>query len=384
MRYLVLGCGLVGSAIARDLCGDTDAAVTAADLSEARLASAKHRAPRLEVKRTDLSRLDLVSKLAADADIIINATPGWLGFSVFNVLMESGKGVVDIAFFAQDPHCAAQTAKAAGTIAVFDCGVAPGLSNMFAAEAANEFESLSELRIYVGGLPRRPDNIYNYRAVFSPSDVLEEYLRPARVRTEGRAQTLPALSQLETFNSDELGSLEAFVTDGLRSLLDTISCETMVEKTLRYPGHAAQIKLLLETGLLSDRPISVGAKQIVPREMTAALLFPIWAFRAEDRDVTVLRVAAKGVRGGEPLTQVYDLVDFYDEEAAVSSMARTTGFTASAVARSIAQGIWTERGVSAPEIFARNGAALQFVRTQLEARGVCWRVRREPVVGGVT
>lgn len=379
MNIVVLGCGMVGSAIAIDLGANSDFVVTVCDADQAALDSAKQRCEELNVVRCDLSDSEVLAKLCGPANAVVNATPGWLGFEVFRALARSGKKVVDIAFFSEDARVCSEVALKTGTQMVFDCGVAPGLSNMFVAEAAAALDTVAKVAIYVGGLVKQADNIYNYRAVFSPSDVLEEYVRPARVRLEGRTQELPALSQREKFLSDELGELEAFVTDGLRSLLDTIDCDSMIEKTLRFPGHADQAELLRDTGLLSLDEIAVGGSLVRPRDLTARLLFPIWKFRECDRDLTVMRVIVEGEKGGEKISYTYDLVDEYDEVSATSSMARTTGYTAAAVLNAMLRGELKAEGVCVPEELGRNMALVGSIREYLAQRGVEWSVRREAV-----
>ncbi|MCB0345079.1 MAG: saccharopine dehydrogenase NADP-binding domain-containing protein [Bdellovibrionales bacterium] len=372
MKVVVLGCGMVGGAIACDLARNQRLQVTAADSNVNALNIAHAKAKDLQTVTSDLAQPSSIENLVLGADVVVNSTPGWLGFSVFQQLISMGKNVVDIAFFSEDARTCSNSARNSGATAVFDCGVAPGLSNMFVGEAASKLDSVKDVRIFVGGLVPQAENIYNYRAVFSPSDVLEEYVRPARVKIDGVIQQLEALSHRETFISHELGSLEAFVTDGLRSLLDTIDSETMIEKTLRFPGHADQAALLRDTGLLSLSPINVDGCPVVPRNLTSELLFPIWKFRSSDRDVTVMRVVVKGEKDGAQRSITYDLFDRFDESSGTSSMARTTGFTAAAVVHTMLHDSLPIKGVCAPEVLGQHEKLLTSVQGYLEERGVNW------------
>jgi len=369
MRIVVLGAGRVGAAIARDLAAETEIDVRLVDRDEARLAWAEAHWG-LSGDRADFSLPSTVARSIADADLVVSAVPGFLGQRTLRSVIETGKNVVDIAFFPEDPFSLDDLARSRNVTAIVDCGVAPGLSNLLVGHAVRPLDTVARVAIYVGGLPADPKPPYEYRAVFSPIDVIEEYTRPARLVIEGRITVKPALSDVEPLTIEGVGDLEAFNTDGLRTLMKTISCPEMVEKTLRYPGHADRIRLLRDTGFFSGEPIDIDGTEVRPIDVTTQLLFPLWQIGDDEDDVTVLRVLVEGWRGGKPTRTAYDLVDRRDRRTGVTSMARTTGYTAAMAVRLLAADMVDEKGILAPEMLASDPARVTFMLDGLLKRGI--------------
>jgi saccharopine dehydrogenase-like NADP-dependent oxidoreductase len=185
-----------------------------------------------------------------------------------------------------------------------------------------------------------------YKAPFSPVDVLEIYTRPARVVENGRIVVKPALSDVEEVEIDEVGTLESFNTDGLRSLLKTMKhIPTMKEKTLRYPGHAKLMETLREIGLFNSQEIEVRGKKVSPADVAAALLFPKWKYEKGEEEFTAMRVIVEGKENGKRKTYTYDLFDRYNMDTHTSSMARTTGYTRTAAAVMVLEGLCWKKGI---------------------------------------
>jgi len=376
MKTVILGSGRVGSAIAADLVRRGDFMVRVADVNEANLIRLRERCG-VETTTIDLSQEGAIQGAIEDADIVIDAVPGFLGFNTLRTVIEAGKDVVDIAFFPEDPFELDLLAKENGVTAIVDSGVAPGMSNLLVGRAASLLDEVERVAIYVGGLPTEPVGPYGYRATFSPIDVVEEYTRPARIIVDGRVVERPALSELEMIEFEGVGTLEAFLTDGLRTLLGTIPARSMVEKTLRYPGHAEKIALLRETGLFSKEPVEVGGVPIRPIDLTAALLFPIWRFREGEEDMTAMRIVVEGIRGSRPVRYTYELLDRFDRKTNTPSMARTTGYTAAAAASLLAAGRYKEVGISPLESVAREPGTVDFILSELRERGIVYQERVE-------
>jgi len=381
MKIIVLGAGRVGSTIARDLDGDARFHVTVADRDPQRLAELESRWS-LHGERVDFSLPSTVERAVADRDLVVSAVPGFLGHRTLRAILETGTDVVDIAFFPEDPFTLGDLARDRGATAIVDCGVAPGLSNLLVGSAVARMDAAERVAIYVGGLPADPKPPYEYRAVFSPIDVIEEYTRPARTVVDGQVVTKPALSDVEQLAFDGIGTLEAFVTDGLRTLIDTVDCPQMIEKTLRYPGHADKVRLLRDTGFFSSEPTPVDGAEIRPIDLTTALLFPLWQREPDEEDVTVLRVVVDGTEDGKGLRRTYDLVDRLDPATGITSMARTTGYTAAVVARLLAAGEIEAEGVVAPEMLASNPTTVDAILAGLRQRGIDVRERSEPSISG--
>jgi saccharopine dehydrogenase-like NADP-dependent oxidoreductase len=378
-RVTVLGGGRVGGAMALDLARDGQFDVRVADASEetlARLAAAG-----LATVRADLASAEEIRRVVADADLVVGSVPGFLGFAALRAVLEADKDVVDISFFDQDPFLLDELARARGRVAIVDCGVAPGIPNMVAGRLGAELDRLDRFVYYVGGLPAVRRWPYEYKAGFSPIDVLEEYTRPARLVERGEVVVRPALSEPELVDFPELGTLEAFNTDGLRTVLKTITCSEMKEKTLRYPGHIALMRVLRETGFFGKEPIDVRGVRVAPIDLTAALLFPMWRFEEGEADVTVLRIEIEGVTGESRRRFVWELVDRYDEATRTTSMARTTGYTATAAVRLLASGAWKRPGIVPPEHLGADARCFRAMLDDLAAHGVRIASREEPVSG---
>lgn len=360
-RLLVLGAGRIGAAIAQNLAADFD--VTVADNNPQALAALKHHG--LAIKLADLSHNASLFELLRPFDAVAGALPSQFGFQALKTVLQAGKPVVDISFFSEDALQLDDLARQHGVTALVDFGLAPGLTNLMTGRLLAQAEALRSLRCFVGGLPQHPRPPFNYQAPFAPLDVIEEYTRPARLRRNGKNITRPALSEVETIRIGGT-TLEAFNTDGLRSLLHTIDpalLPDMVEKTVRYPGHAAFIQQLLDAGFFTPEH----------RPATARVLLEQWQYQAGEQDITYFAVEATGrwPDGEGEETRRWEMVDRHDTEKGISSMARTTGYTAAAAMRLLlAEAEQLPRGVIAPEIIGANGTWFTRLMDELQQHGI--------------
>ena len=371
-RHIVcLGAGMVGSVMAQDLAGNPEFRVTVVDRDPHALESLKKNAD-VCVIQADLRDKERLSGLLKDADLVVNAVPGFMGFSTLEQIIQSGKDVADIAFFPEDAFLLDDLAKSRKVTAVVDCGVAPGMSNLILGYY-NQHMEIDDFECLVGGLPVRRSWPYEYKAPFSPIDVLEEYTRPARLVENGKTVTRPALSEQESVDLDPVGTLEAFNSDGLRSLIRTMNIPNMKEKTLRYPGHAGLMRVLRETGFLSETPVQIDGKEIRPIDLTTQLLFPIWKLHPGEEEFTIMRIVIRGTEKGKPKEITYHLFDRTDPETGFSSMARTTGFACTSAVHLLANGDFIRKGISSPEFLgAESGCFEKMIAYQAE-RGVVYR-----------
>ena len=358
----ILGCGLIGKAIAIDLCKDYE--VTAIDLDANRLNEVKKGHP-VKTVQTDFSLSENVQSAINDFDLVICAVPGFMGFETLKSVIEAGKNVVDISFFAEDPFLLDKRAKNRNITAVVDCGIAPGLSGIILGYH-NRNMKLDSFECYVGGLPLEPKMPFKYKAPFSPTDVIEEYMRPARMMEGGKIAIKEALAGAEIIKFERVGNLEAFYTDGLRTLLKTMNIPDMKEKTLRYPGHIDIIKLLKAIGFFNDNEVNVNGQKIKPVEVTSKILFPHWKLERDEREFTVLRLIIRG----EGKEIQYDLYDEFDDKTKTSSMARTTGYTCTAAARLILENDFNRKGICPPEFVGKDESCFNKIIAYLGERGV--------------
>lgn len=372
MKIIVLGGGLVGGPMALDLIENNEFEVTLADINSSRLEEISS-GNQIKTLVEDLSNPEMVKNLIRDFDIVLNAVPGFMGFQTLKAIIESGKNVIDIAFFPEDMLELDTLAKENNVIAISDIGVAPGMSNVLIGYVDSLMDKTTKAITYVGGLPKVREWPYEYKAVFSPIDVIEEYTRPARYIENGQEIIKPALSDPELMNFEGVGTLEAFNSDGLRSLAKTIDAPYMIEKTLRYPGHIEIMRVLRETGFFDKEEIEIKGVKISPLDFTSKLLFPKWKLQEGEEDITVMKVIVEGVKDNKLVTYTYDLLDGYDATTQVHSMARTTGYTATMAVRMLAQGLYKKTGVSAPEFIGQNSECVNFILEGLKERGIYYR-----------
>ena len=376
MKILVLGAGLVGGPMAMDLAMDGEFEVTSADISAEALLKLRG-FPGIQTIKADLGDLPELVALANGFDLVVSAVPGHMGYRTLETLIECRKNVVDIAFFPEDMFGLDEKARAMGVTVICDMGVAPGMSNVLLGYGASMLDHLEKGIIYVGGLPVVRTWPYEYKAVFSPIDVIEEYTRPARYIDGGRLVVREALSDPELIDFPGIGTLEAFNSDGLRTLATTLKGDYMIEKTLRYKGHIEKMAVLRDTGFFSKEPLNINGTLISPLEFTSRLLFPKWKLEPGEEDLTVMQVKTEGIKDGVRQRYTWNLYDRYDSASGIHSMARTTGYAATMAARLIAGGLYQEKGVSAPEFLGRNPVFVNYLLEGLRRRGVVYRENRE-------
>jgi saccharopine dehydrogenase-like NADP-dependent oxidoreductase len=368
-KIVVLGAGRVGKAIAIDL--KKKFHVVSADLNKEELDFLSSNYG-IECVQADLSKAENISRLIKDASLVISAVPGFMGFKTIKTIIENGKDVVDIAFFPEDPFELDELAKEKSVTAIVDCGVAPGMGNIILGRYNRQMK-VEKYECLVGGLPVERHWPYEYKAVFSPIDVIEEYIRPARYVQNGKLVVREALSDAELINFPGVGTLESWNSDGLRSLIKTIKVPDMIEKTLRYPGTIQYLKVLRETGFFSYNEIDVNGKLIRPIDLTARLLFPIWKLREGEEDYTIMRIVIEGEENGKRIKYQYDLLDRYDKETKTISMARTTGYTCTAAANLLIEKKYTKKGIIPPEYLGEEAENYQFILNYLKDRNVVYR-----------
>lgn len=369
-RIVVLGAGLVGNAMAIDLKKEHD--VTSVDINEEALSSlsSKHD---IKTFKADLSDGNKIQEIVKEFDLVIGSVPGFMGYEMLRNVILAGKDIVDISFFPEDPFGLDELAKEHNVTAVTDCGVAPGMGNIIVGYH-NERMKINRNECLVGGLPVVREWPYEYKAVFSPIDVIEEYIRPARYVENGHLVVKEALSDPELIEFEGIGTLESWNSDGLRTLAQTMKIPNMIEKTLRYPGCIEYLRVLRESGFFSYNEIEVNGAKIRPVDVTAKLLFPKWKLKPGEEDFTVMRVVVEGEENGSSQKYTYNLLDKYDRETGTISMARTTGYTCTAVANLVLDGKFNRKGICPPEYVGVEEENFKYVFNYLKERNVVYKV----------
>ncbi|MEI6596137.1 MAG: saccharopine dehydrogenase C-terminal domain-containing protein [Bacteroidota bacterium] len=368
-NIIVLGAGMVGSAMAIDLAKNHS--VTLTDLNSQRLDQLKIKCNSLNILQLDVCDKNKLQSAIKDFDLVVCAVPGFLGFETLKQIIEAGKNVVDISFFPENSLELDALAKAKNITAIVDCGVAPGMDNIILGYY-NEKLKLTDFECYVGGLPKVKKWPFNYKAPFSPIDVIEEYTRPARYVENGNMITRDALSDCEFLEFDHVGTLEAFNSDGLRSIIFTMPhIKNMKEKTLRYPGHVEYIKVLKESGFFNSEKITINGAAISALDFTSKILFKEWKLGEQEEELTIMRIILKGENvEGETEEIIFNLYDEYSHESQTSSMARTTGYTATAVANMFLDGLFAEKGVFPPELIGKHEICFNYIMNYLNERNI--------------
>ncbi len=373
MKAVQLGCGLVGSVIATDMARDYD--VTVVDLNEKALDTLKAKVPSVKTVVGSCVDAGILAPLLKDADIVTAGVPGRFGYKMMETVIGLGKNLSDISFMAEDFELLDAFAREKGVAVVPDIGVAPGMSNYLMGRGCALLDEVEDAVIYVGGIPEKKVPPFNYQVTWSPADVIEEYTRPARFVEESKPVTVEAMDRLTLREFPKVGELETFITDGLRSLITNLKAKRMEERTLRWPGHVEQMRLLRSMGLFDETPRKLGGVEVVPREVACDLLFPMWKMDPEkgDRDLTIMQVEVHGFKGKDEITYTWDLWDRFDENSWTNSMGRCTGCTCAIFARAIQKGLIRQKGVLAPEKLAADDKLYEFVMKEQAARGLVYK-----------
>jgi len=374
MRMLVLGAGLQGSACAYDLLQQpTVERVTVADLKPERVpAFLKTSAGRrLALVKVDVQDAAALREVIRGHNAVLCALPYYYNLDVTRAALEAGVHSADLGgnteiVFRQKKLDA--EARARGVSAVADCGLAPGMINILAAEGIRRVGDAEAVKIFVGGLPQHPEPPLHYQIVYSLEGALDYYTTPSWVLRDGKPARVDALSELEQVAfPPPVGVLEAFHTAGGISTLPWTyegRVRTMEYKTLRYPGHAAIMKAIRDLGLLELQPIKVRGKEVVPRDVFIASVSPKLT-KPEGRDLVALRVEVRG--GGRDGRHVaWQLLDYFDEARGISAMMRTTGYSLAITGLMQVDGRIAAPGVHTPDEAVPFGEYLN----ELARRGV--------------
>ena len=366
---IVLGAGMVGSAIAIDLAKKHSVSIS--DFNKNALEMVVSKCKKITSIPLDVTNKTALQKIIKPYDLVVCAVPGFLGFQTLKSIIEARKNVIDISFFPENALELNELAKKNNVTAIVDCGVAPGMGNIILGYY-NEKLKITDFECLVGGLPKIKKWPFCYKAPFSPIDVIEEYTRPARYVENGVMVTKEALSDCEFIEFDKVGTLESFNSDGLRSIIFTMPhIKNMKEKTLRYPGHVEYIKVLKESGFFSENPIIINNLEVSPLDFTSKILFNEWKLDENEEELTVMRITLKGTDlKGNSKTIVYNLHDEYCSKTKTSSMARTTGYTATAAANMFLDGLFSKKGIFPPELVGNNEHCFNYILNYLKERKV--------------
>lgn len=359
MKAIILGSGLQGTACAFDMAkfGEYEKVVLAdidierAQKSAQMIASSK---TKVEAVRLDLNDQQKLIELLEGFDIAVSAAPYFFNLHIAKCcimakvnLCDMG-GNTDVVFKELDLDA---EAKDAGILIIPDLGLAPGLANIIAAGGMSRFDSVDNVKIRVGGLPQIKRPPLDYKLVFSPYGLINEYSGKSYIIHNEKIESVDTLTGLENLYVEPLGELEAFHTSGGISTMPWSfegKVKQMDYKTIRYKGHLEKLLVLKELGLMDEKPVKVKNIEMAPREMLAVLMSQKLDF-PEDKDLIIMRVEIDGEKDGQKGVLTYDMLDYYDEQNKITAMMRTTAYPVSITAMMITDGKIKEKGALPPE-----------------------------------
>lgn len=375
-EYAVIGAGLMGRVIARDLVeSEPEATVTLFDINDSLLEEAVRfiGSDHLSTRVLDIGDTAAATAALENHHVAIGALPHSMSYPATVAALRARVSYIDLVGEAPEPLIALhEQAVDAGCLIIPGLGVAPGISNICIARGIELLDETHNGYIYVGGIPVKKEPPLYYQTVYLLESVFNAYLRPATIIKNGEPVTVEPLSGLEEISFPEpIGTLEAFFTDGLASLPVTVGDkikDSLFEKTLRYPGHVECMRVLIECGLLDAGPVRVDGADVVPRDVLIKLLEDKLQLGPEG-DILVMRVIVEGLKEGKEQRHVFELVDYFDAANQYTAMARTTAFPAVLAARMMASNDLPERGVFFPEqLFT--GDRFEIMTDELAKKGV--------------
>ncbi len=358
MKIGVLGAGLMGKEAVRDLVKSTDVdtvGLADIDIGRAQAICDQLNSAKLKAFQVNAAEQGELAAFMKSFDVIINAL-----FYSFNEVVAKTAIAVGVSSVDLGGHIGhmtdkvlkmAEDAKAANVTLIPDLGVAPGMINILSGYGASKLDKVKSIKLYVGGIPVRPEPPIEYNHVFSMEGVFDHYTDPSLIIRNGLKQEIPSLSEVEKVHFEKFGPLEAFHTSGGTSTLSLSfpNIETLEYKTIRYPGHAEKFKLLVDLNLTKlHYEVEVNGSMVSPREVLLKALDPIVEL-GDKEDAVLLRVIVSGEKDGEPVSYQYEMITYKDQQTKVTAMARATANTISVVAQMVGKGTIDKKGIYPPE-----------------------------------
>ena len=331
-EILIVGAGHIGDAAAALLEASGDYRITVADRSAEALASL---GPRIERRKIDAEDVGAMAGLMRGKFAVLSAAPYHLTANIAQAAKASSVHYLDLTEDVTSTRKVRAIAGDAETAFIPQCGLAPGFVSIVAADLARGFESLQDVRLRVGALPRYPSNALNYNLTWSTDGVINEYCEPCEAIVDGAPRQTRALEECESFALDGV-AYEAFNTSGgLGTLAETLAgkARNVNYRTIRYPGHAAIMKALLNDLRLRERRDLL--KEILENAVPATL-----------QDVVIIFVTVSGLAAGRLVQETY-ANRIYGREAGgrtLSAIQLTTASSACAVLDLLAQGRLPTKG----------------------------------------
>jgi len=382
MEILVLGCGNIGSVAAADLSESLPSAeIVLADINENLASEVASKIGRRNISwvKIDASNHQKLVSTLKKFELAIGALPGETGYRVCKASIAANVDLVDVSYMPENIMTLNKEASKAEISILPDCGMSPGLGNILIGHATSTLDQVKSVHLLNGGLPEKPVPPLDYIITWSVKDLIDMYSRKVSIVKEGKTIQVEAMSGLEEINFPGVGKLEAFYTDGLRTLPYTMKdIKDMWEKTLRYPGHVEKIELLETLGFFDEKPLQVENRNVSPREITAKLLESKLK-RKGIPDIVAMRVEVTGTKNRKQVKYFYHMLEHYDEDRQVTAMARTTAYTTSVIAQLLAKKDVKEKGVIPPEKLGMDKKLYDEFMGMMKKRGIAVKEDRKTV-----
>jgi lysine 6-dehydrogenase len=353
MNIIVIGFGMMGQAIAYDLCRYSNfdnVCVADSDKLTFKIIKKPLDKKKITFKNLNVENLNDVQKCFKNYNIAISAVPYKFNYELAKIAIETKTHFIDLGGnndIVKKERSLNKKALKKGVTIVYDCGLAPGLTSVIVKDIVESMNSIKYVKIRVGGLPINPKPPLNYQIVFSPNGLINEYVEKAIILDKGKIIKKEPMTELEKISFQKpFGEMEAFLTSGGCSTLP-YTYKNMIEyldyKTIRYPGHCEIFKTLLDIGMASEKLVDIGERTIIPRDLLIKYLTE--KLPSNEKDVVLLKVISRCMKNGKKLNLEYNMIDRYDEKNKITSMMRTTAYPTSIIAQMIGNGIINKHGV---------------------------------------
>jgi lysine 6-dehydrogenase len=351
MKAIVLGAGMMGRAIAYDLCKHSNFdSIAIADKDKKTISSAEKFLKDIDFLKLDVEKTNDVKKQFKEYDVAISAVPYKFNYALAKTALDTKTHFLDLGGnndVVEKERSLNKEAKTNNITIIPDCGLAPGLVSVITRDIVDQMDSVEYVKLRVGGLPQNPVPPLNYQIVFSPYGLINEYVEDAMILDRGKIINKKSMTELETIDFPKpFGKMEAFLTSGGCSTLPYTYKNTIKYldyKTIRYPGHCEKFKTMLNLGFAEEKKVSVGDQKVAPRDLFVTLLTRY--LPTSGKDVVLLRALGKGTKGGKKIHLDYMMIDYFDNKNNITAMMRTTGYPTSIIAQMIERNIIKERGV---------------------------------------
>ncbi|MDL2263922.1 hypothetical protein LJC31_04640 [Synergistaceae bacterium OttesenSCG-928-I11] len=376
-KALQIGAGMIGRCIVNDMIDEFEMVVL--DMDEANLVETKRLYPSVETVRGSATDETLFAKLADGVDIVTAAMPGTVGYLVTEIAMKAGKKLANVSSMhgrADAPFD--EIGKKTGGLGISMIGFEPGMSNFFGGRGYHKLDKCEEMYVYVGGIPNNPRPPFNYVTTWSIADNLNQFAQPTTVVRNGETVVIPALSEVMPFEIEEYKNLECFTSNGLGSLFRNFKdVPEMAAFTVRWPGLADQMRLLVNLDLFDQQERKLGKVNQVPRDILVDIFKEKYEKQPGDLDMSVMKVVVKGVKGNDKLSYTWEIAHVEDPASGFTSMAWTTASTCGIFARAMVDGRISGKGMVSAEMLAGDDDFYHWVIAEQAKRGIFYKEKVE-------